>query len=62
MHSPLPPILLQKSDHPLPFSLVKWRIHMDSNLKEELTDLFWKLLGIPYSQRQSANGYITTSC
>ena len=35
---------------------------MDSNLKEELTDLFRKLLGIPYSHRQSANGNITTLC
>ena len=55
-----PPILLQKATI-LPPSV--WtRIHMDSNLKEELTDLLWKLLGIPYSHRQSANGNITTPC
>ena len=33
---------------------------MDSNLKEELTDLFQKSLGITYSHRQSANGNITS--
>ena len=47
---------------PSPFSLTKKRIHMDSHLKEELTVLFWKLLGIPYPHRQSANHYITTLC
>ena len=35
---------------------------MDSNLKEEFTDLFWKLLGILYYHRQSANGNITALC
>ena len=48
--------------HPSPFSLTKKGIHMDNHLKEELTVLFWKLLGIPYPHRQSANDYITTLC
>ena len=40
MHPPFPPILLQKNDHPPPFSLAKYRIHLDSNLKQEHIDLF----------------------
>ena len=59
MHPPFTPISIQKNDHPPPFRLAKKRIHKDSNLKEELTNLFWRLLGIPYSHRQSANGNIT---
>ena len=31
-------------------------------IKKKFTDLFRKLLGIPYPHRQSANGYITTFC
>ena len=31
-------------------------------LKEELTDLFWKLLGISYPYRQIASSYITKLC
>ena len=61
MHPPFPPILFQKNDDPSPFPLAKERIHMDSNLKEELTDLSQKLLCIP-SSRKSANGNITTLC
>ena len=59
MHPPPPPILLQKNDLLSLFSLTKKRIHMDSHLKEEHTDLFWKFLGILYPHRQSVNGYIT---
>ena len=44
MHPPFPTILFQKSDHTHSFSLAKYRIHVDGNLKEQLTDLFWKLL------------------
>ena len=46
----------------LPSVWTKGRTHMDSHLKEELTDLFWKLLGIQYPHRQSANDYITALC
>ena len=60
MQSPSLPILLQKNDLPPPFDLAKKRIQMDAHLKEKLTNLFWNLSGIPYSLRQSANGYIAT--
>ena len=40
MHPPPPPILLQKNELLSLFSLAKKRIHMDSHLKEEHTDLF----------------------
>ena len=56
----LSPILFRKNNHPPPFSLAKYKIHMDSHFKEAVTDLFWKLLGIPHPHRQSANGYIAT--
>ena len=45
-----------------PFGFAKKRIHTDCHLKEELTDLFGKLLGIAYHHRQGANGYIITLC
>ena len=50
MHLPPPPIPPENNLSPL-FILAKKRIHMDSHSKVELTDLFWKLLGIPYPHR-----------
>ena len=60
MHSPSPQFLIQRNGLPPPFNLAKKRIHMESHLKEELTDLFRKLLGIPNAHRYSFNGCITT--
>ena len=60
MHPPSLQFLIQKNGLPLPFNLAKKRRRMDSHLKEELTDLFRKLLGIPNPHRHSVNGCITT--
>ena len=38
-------LALSKNPLPFPFSLAKKRIYLDTHLKEELTDLFWKLPG-----------------
>ena len=45
---------LQDKGLPLPFSLAKKRIYLDTQLKAELTNLFWKLPGYSlFSHRQS---------
>ena len=47
-HSPPPPtrpLVHPKKVLLLSLSLAKKRIYLDTNLKEELTDLFWKLPG-----------------
>ena len=42
---PTRPLVHPKKVLLLSFSLAKKRIYLDTNLKEELTDLFWKLPG-----------------
>ena len=49
-----------KKDLSLIFGLVKRRTYMDTHLKEELTDLFWKLLGISYPHRESRKRLVNT--
>ena len=58
-----PPLLLapSKKDLPLLFSLAKKRIYLDTQLKGELTDLFLRYQGVPYSHiRQSKNRMMNT--
>ena len=43
-----------------PFSLVQRSIYVDTHLKEEPTERFWKLLGIPNSHRQSRETMVNT--
>ena len=43
-----------------PFSLVQRRIYVDTHLKEEPTERFWKMLGIPYPHRQSRETVVNT--
>ena len=44
-HNAVPLLAPLKKGLPLPFSLGKKRIYLDTQLKGELTDLFWKLPG-----------------
>ena len=55
-HPPSPPILLKKK------AILPPHLPSPVILKEELTDLFWKLLGISYPYRQIASSYITKLC
>ena len=43
-----------------PFSLAQRRIYVDTHLKEEPTERFRKLLGIPYPHRQSRETVVNT--
>ena len=46
-----PPSCTLQKGLPLPFTLAKKRTYLDTELKEELTDLFWKLPGCSLFQQ-----------
>ena len=56
MYAPFLPILLQKNDHLPPFSLAKYRIHMEYHLKEELTQNLMELNSLIVTLQHFANG------
>ena len=56
MYPPFLPTLLQKNDHLPPFSLAKYRIHMENHLKEELTESLMELNSLIVTLRRFANG------
>ena len=56
----LHPPVHSKKGLPPTYSLSNEKIYMDTHLKEELTDFFLKLSGIPYSYRQSRESKLNT--
>ena len=57
-YSPL--LAPSKNVLPLHFSLVKKEIYWDTHMKDKITDLFWKLPGVPYCHRQSRKRMMNT--
>ena len=58
---PLPPLLApSKKGLLLAFTFAKKRTYLDTQLKGDLTNLFFELPDVPFSHRQSRNRMIST--